>query len=235
MAISSQNTPPSKHAGTTALIQGFDNAAPAADSTIVYHPHSRAAQRQGTLWEMIRHMSSRFFGAAVFIAHLPFAAADAGEDFSNNLLSDLAPILALFGENVAQQYMSQSMSWVEDLIFAVAPLGVITAMVGAIRVGGPNWLKAIIGRIRESEGTVEFELMSSCSEDVCELWNGKGIIRVLGKSPILELYYFEPTGAAASQSGGSSGLNPFIFRFETWLISNPQPAVLWSGMMSQFR
>jgi hypothetical protein len=83
-----------------------------------------------------------------FAARIPSVLADAGDDFSNNLLSDLAPILALFGENVANQYMSHSTSWIEDLIFAIGPLGIITAMSGAIRVGGPSYLQAIIDRAR---------------------------------------------------------------------------------------
>ena len=89
--------------------------------------------------------------------------------------------------------MSQSMGWVEDVIFACAPLGILTAMVGAIRVGGPTWMTAVVGRARESEGVVEVELMSSTSHDVCELWNGRGVVRVLGSSPIIELYYLKPT------------------------------------------
>lgn len=88
--------------------------------------------------------------------------------------------------------MSQSMGLVEDFIFACAPLGIITAMVGAIRVSGPAWMKAIIGRARESEAMAEVELMSSTSEDVCELWNGDGVVRVLGSSPVIELYYLDP-------------------------------------------
>ena len=88
--------------------------------------------------------------------------------------------------------MSQSMGWVEDVIFACAPLGILTAMVGAIRVGGPTWMTAVIGRARESEGVVEVELMSSTSHDVCELWNGRAVIRVFGSSPIFELYYLKP-------------------------------------------
>lgn len=120
------------------------------------------------------------------------SAGDTEIDFSNNLLSDLAPILALFGEQVAKQYMSQSMVWIEHFIFAIAPLGIITAVVSAIRVGGPGWMKAAIGRARESEGAVEIELMSSTSHDVCELWNGKRVVRVLGQSPVIELYYLQP-------------------------------------------
>ena len=99
--------------------------------------------------------------------------------------------------------MSQSMNLVEDIIFACAPLGILTAMVGAIRVGGAEWMKAIVGRARESQGVVEVELMSSTSGDVCELWNSRGVIRVLGSSPIIELYYLKksPDVSDASREG----------------------------------
>jgi hypothetical protein len=138
---------------------------------------------------------SRGLGFALILSGILFAAPslaakDDGDDFSNNLFSDLAPILALFGEQVAKQFMSQSTCWADNIIFAMAPLGVITAVVGAIRVGGPAWLKAIIGRARESQATVEVELMSSTSPDVCELWNGQGIVRILRSLPILELLWF---------------------------------------------
>jgi ankyrin repeat protein len=118
------------------------------------------------------------------------ATADSGDDFSNNLFSDLAPILALFGEQVAMQFMSQSMGWADNIIFAMAPLGIITAIVAAIRVGGPVWLKAIIGRARENQADAEVELMSSTSHDVCELWDGKTIVRMQASPEILELLYF---------------------------------------------
>ena len=109
---------------------------------------------------------------------------------------------------VAKQYMSQSMGKVEDIIFACAPLGIITAMVAAIRVGGPGALQAIIGRAREGRGMVEVELMSSTSADVCELWNGQGVVRVLGSSPIIELYYLESDLGKALDSGpvGDDGI-----------------------------
>jgi hypothetical protein len=36
----------------------------------------------------------------------PAVANDTGDDFSNNLFSDLAPLLTLFGEQVAKQYVT---------------------------------------------------------------------------------------------------------------------------------
>lgn len=123
-------------------------------------------------------------------AFLPTAAGDSGDDFTNNLFSDLAPLLALFGERVAQQFMSQAMGWADITIFAMAPLGIITAIVGAIRVAGPGWLKSVIGRAREAYAVPELELLSSTSSDICELWNGVTLVKVLGSPTIIELIYF---------------------------------------------
>src|SRR5437762_441362 len=115
---------------------------------------------------MISSGTPMVFVLLAIIAPSQAIAAHSGEDFSNNLFTDLGPILALFGEQVAKQFMSQSMGWADSIIFAMAPLGIITAIVGAIRVGGPGWLKAIIGRARENQAAVEVELMSSTSQDV---------------------------------------------------------------------
>lgn len=137
---------------------------------------------------------SRFFGTLLVAAQLPFVKASGGisEELSNNIIADLAPFLALFGEQVTKQFMSQSMCVTDNIIFACAPLGIITAIVGAIRVGGPKALTAIIGRARESRSAVEIELMSSTSVDVCELWDGQGVVRAMGAAPIIELIYLVP-------------------------------------------
>ncbi|KAF8244011.1 hypothetical protein K440DRAFT_526639, partial [Wilcoxina mikolae CBS 423.85] len=163
----------------------------------------------------------------VFAAHIPFVSAGSGEDFSNNLLSDLAPLLALFGDQFAKQFMSQSMSSTEDIIFACAPLGILTAIVGAIRVGGPTSFKAIIGRTTEPKGMVEMELLSSTSTDVCELWDGEGFVRIMGASPVIELFYFEP------RDGVDDRTSDKIFGFEMARnkdLLQPKPASqLWGA------
>ncbi|KAF8462254.1 hypothetical protein BDZ91DRAFT_797276 [Kalaharituber pfeilii] len=115
------------------------------------------------------------------------AQSDDGDEFSNNLFSDLAPLLTLFGERVATQYLRHSTHPLESVIFACGPLGVLTAITSAIRVGGSRALKAIIGRAEEVDATAEIELLSSTSTSVCELWNGVGVVRVIGKPEILEL------------------------------------------------
>jgi hypothetical protein len=127
--------------------------------------------------------SPNFFKLSVLAARIPLVAADSGDDFTNNLFTDIAPLvshpqinprklvdseiikLSLFGEQVTKQFLSQSMGWADNIIFAMAPLGIITAVISAIRCGGYTWMRAVIGRAREGAGYAEVELMSSTSEN----------------------------------------------------------------------
>lgn len=138
---------------------------------------------------------TEFAFAIVFCCLISFVEAADGEPpigdghELNNLFINIAPILALFGEQVTKQFMSESVGWVDNLMFATAPVGIITAVVSAIRVAGPTWMKAMIGRSREGRANVELELMSSNSLEVGEMWNGQTIVRVLGTPPIAQLIY----------------------------------------------
>ncbi|KAL3957417.1 hypothetical protein ACCO45_007995 [Purpureocillium lilacinum] len=84
-------------------------------------------------------------------------------------------------------YLSESTTFLDYLIFALCPIGIITAIVSAIRVCGHPSLRAFIGRSQEGSGVVEAELCTSTSRDVCELFNQGGITRVLGRPNVLEL------------------------------------------------
>ena len=101
------------------------------------------------------------------------------------------------------QYMSQATGWADSFTLAMAPLGILTIIVSAIRVGGPSWLKAIIGRARENLAAAEVELMSSTSQDVCELWNGSEIVRSLGSPPVREFILLLPKSQESQESRGS--------------------------------
>ncbi|KAH4338100.1 hypothetical protein HBH98_214880 [Parastagonospora nodorum] len=115
---------------------------------------------------------------------------DKDAEFAFNLFTDIAPLLALFGDQFAKQFTSESLTWVDHLIFAMVPLGILTAIAGAIRVQGPRIAKSFIGRGRENRALAEIELMSSTSKEVCELFNGKSIIRVMGKPKIAQILVF---------------------------------------------
>src|SRR5271155_2241182 len=97
-----------------------------------------------------------------------------------------APILTLFGEQVTKQFLSESLSGWDNFIFAMGPLGILTAVVSVIRVRGNSSLKAFIGRAQENPGDAEAELLSSTSATTAELWNNGGIARVFGNPKILE-------------------------------------------------
>ncbi|KAF1972467.1 hypothetical protein BU23DRAFT_467694 [Bimuria novae-zelandiae CBS 107.79] len=68
------------------------------------------------------------------------------DNFSNNLATGLTPLISLFGESPTKQYLSECLNLIDILIFAIAPLGILTAVVSAIRVCGTPSLRAFIGR-----------------------------------------------------------------------------------------
>ncbi|KAF4999887.1 hypothetical protein FGRMN_2125 [Fusarium graminum] len=122
---------------------------------------------------------------------IPKALADDEDtDFLMNVFSDLGPVLALFGEQFARQFLSETFTWYDHLIFACVPLGIMTAITGAIRVEGRGVLKAFIGRARENKAAAEIDYMSSTSAEVGELFNGKGIVRTMGQSKIAQFIVF---------------------------------------------
>ncbi|KAL7808696.1 hypothetical protein V8C26DRAFT_412898 [Trichoderma gracile] len=117
------------------------------------------------------------------------AAASWWDDFTNNLATDLTPLIALFGEQATKQFLSESTTILDNFIFAMAPLGILTGVVSAIRVCGSPSLRAFIGRAQEGGGIAEAELCSSTSRDVCELYHNGAIVRVFGRPKILEIVY----------------------------------------------
>ncbi|KAI0848150.1 putative ankyrin repeat protein [Daldinia vernicosa] len=131
------------------------------------------------------------------------------DDFSNNLATDLAPLISLFGENPTKQYLSECLTILDIVIFSMAPIGVITAVVSAIRVRGTPSLRAFVGRAQEGAGTAEAELCSSTSRDVCELYTNGGIARVFGRPKLLEVVHdpkysgnaFYPTDGSKPTAG----------------------------------
>jgi len=138
--------------------------------------------------------------------------ADELSDFSNNLATDLGPLLILFGEAITRQYLSESTTFLDYFIFAMAPIGILTAIISAIRVCGHSSLRAFIGRSQEGDGVVEAELCTSTSRDVCELFNRGGITRVLGRPKILELVRVPRHGGLKMQDPAANDAGLLLFR-----------------------
>ncbi|KAE8412637.1 hypothetical protein BDV36DRAFT_300681 [Aspergillus pseudocaelatus] len=128
--------------------------------------------------------------AILFMVAVP-VNADGWDDFTNNLATGLAPLVSLFGEQTTKQFLSESISFLDNIIFAMAPLGILTAVVSVTRVLGSTSMRAFVGRAQEGRGVAEAELCSSTSDDVCELWNSGGLARVFGRPKIVE-FIFDP-------------------------------------------
>jgi len=101
----------------------------------------------------------------------------------------------------------------------MAPLGVLTIMVGAIRVAGPSFLRNLIGKAREPTGVAESEFLSSTSEDVCEIWDKRGVVRQVGSAKIRQVIFDDTPGSQdvwsmwdAEFNGTASADGPYITR-----------------------
>jgi hypothetical protein len=117
---------------------------------------------------------------------------------------------------MTKQFLSESISYLDYIIFAVAPIGIITTVVSTIRLSGSTALRAFIGRSQEGQGAVEAELCTSTSRDVCELFTRGGIQRVLGRPSILELVYL-PQGTPWD---GIPGLGPKLIPTDEYFRPN---------------
>ncbi|CAI7596935.1 unnamed protein product [Penicillium bialowiezense] len=164
------------------------------------------------------------------LAILPVANAGGWEDFSNNLATDLAPFLSLFGERITQQYLSESVSKIDYFIFAMAPMGILTGVVSAIRVCGTPSLRAFIGRAQEGAGNAEAELCTSTSRDVCELYNNGGIARVFGRPKMLEVIH-DPHHDFSNPPNDKAG----IYTFQEHVTENPNTPWEEQGKLEQYK
>ncbi|KXG46045.1 uncharacterized protein PGRI_049010 [Penicillium griseofulvum] len=102
-----------------------------------------------------------------------------------------APLITLFGERLTKQFLSESISALDNLIFALSPLGVLTAVVSVIRICGSSSLRAFVGRAQEGPAEAESELLPCVSESTAELFNDGGITRVFGRPKIVEIVTWE--------------------------------------------
>ncbi|KAG9495842.1 hypothetical protein J7337_012400 [Fusarium musae] len=134
--------------------------------------------------------SLRLSFALLLLLVVETLADDDDTDFLMNVFYDLGPVLAFFGEQFARQFLSETFTWYDHVIFACVPLGNMRAIAGAIRVQGDKFLKAFIGRARENKAAAEIEYMSSTSAKVGELFNGRGIVRTMGQPEIAQFIVF---------------------------------------------
>ncbi|KAG0640525.1 hypothetical protein HOY80DRAFT_884644, partial [Tuber brumale] len=78
----------------------------------------------------------------------------------------------IFREQVSKQFQSISLTRLEDLIFAMAPLNIVIAIVSTVRTGMRGYLEAVFARILECTAVVDINTTASTSHEVCKHWSG---------------------------------------------------------------
>ncbi|KAK1833705.1 hypothetical protein QBC39DRAFT_380561 [Podospora conica] len=83
-------------------------------------------------------------------------------DLWAQVIANVAPLMVLVGEKNAKEYMRTASSWPQFWCMSTAPLGIISIMISAIRLSGPEFLRRIMGREseRRSEAMVELTPLS---------------------------------------------------------------------------
>jgi hypothetical protein len=84
------------------------------------------------------------------------------------------------------------MGWADHIVLAMGPLRILTVIISVIRVGGPTWLKALVGRAIENLAAAELDILSSMSQEVCELWDREQVVRCIGPSHVTEFIILKP-------------------------------------------
>lgn len=172
----------------------------------------------------------------VIILFVSSVHAGGWDDFSNNLATDLTPLLTLFGDQLTKQFLSESTTEIDCFIFSISPIGIVTAIVSVIRVAGcPAW-RAFVGRSQEDEAHVEAELCSSTSRNVGELYSNGAVARAFGKSTIAEVVHKEPEDKDF-YPGGTAGIHTlpeYISQHGHWSTERPE-TYKWSDIWSRKR
>ncbi|KAF3023334.1 hypothetical protein E8E15_007415 [Penicillium rubens] len=156
-----------------------------------------------------------------FISLFPFVKADDDwDDFTNNLATDLAPLITLFGERLTKQFLSESISILDNVIFALSPLGVLTAVVSVIRICGSSSLRAFVGRAQEGPAEAESELLPCVSESTAELFNDGGITRVFGRPKIVEIVAWQDVNHKTGEKETKIGTLKDALEEKAWSCNN---------------
>lgn len=127
-----------------------------------------------------------------------------------------APLITLFGERLTKQFLSESIRTLDNVIFALSPLGVLTSVVSVIRVCGSSSLRAFVGRAQEGPAEAESELLPCVSESTAELFNDGGITRVFGRPKIVEIVAWEDVNPQTGEKGTKIGTLKDALEEKAW-------------------
>lgn len=108
-----------------------------------------------TLDKPASDLAPDIFVAALYDDFINFALTMATNNSATNInttleavfsFADFSALLALFGDEATKQFLATSISPLDTVFLGIAPLGIMTIIVSAIRVGGSPLMKSVIGR-----------------------------------------------------------------------------------------
>lgn len=130
----------------------------------------------------------------------------------------------MFGERLTKQFLSESISLLDNFIFALSPLGVLTAVVSVIRICGSSSLRAFVGRAQEGPAEAESELLPCVSESTAELFNDGGITRVFGRPQIVEIVAWEHEDSRTGEKSRKIGTLKDALDEKAWACKGKTPS-----------
>jgi hypothetical protein len=113
------------------------------------------------------------------VSNADLSSFDNNNQFFKNLVTDLAPPLTLFDEEVTKQFLSQAMGWVDDILFAMGPLGtIVRGITCPIQAGDLVAERNDRPGARNASAVDSVELLSSTLDQVCELYSEEVLVIV---------------------------------------------------------
>ncbi|KAK4450838.1 hypothetical protein QBC34DRAFT_460036 [Podospora aff. communis PSN243] len=98
----------------------------------------------------------------------PATAANTPDDFPNNLATDLAPLVALFGEQATKRFLSETTTIWDSIIFTATRIGILTAVVSVIREDVAAYLSGVLRESKSQGGRKGSEGDEGVTGDIVE-------------------------------------------------------------------
>lgn len=160
-------------------------------------------------------------------------------DVWSALVANIAPLLILVGEKHVKAYFKMMCRTSHHLLFAAAPIGLVTAVTTLIRLNGSDILKRMIGRQFETRAELLADLTSvSCGEVGLELigMNLEQTINTSEEDLAMIWVHGKKVGSAEEVVNFLDGVSPRLMSIAHRSVASTsadyQPRCAWSALRS---
>lgn len=139
-------------------------------------------------WRASHGQTLFLIALAISILLVP-ARADAESSIATSgdvwatLVANVAPLLVLLGEKHVKGYFKTMSRPSHHMLFAVGPIGLVTALVTMIRLGNLQFLKRLIGRQFESRAEVLADVTSVSTGEVSVVFRNETLEQTIERDP----------------------------------------------------